>query len=72
MIKIEAVIHTHSFYSTLWSCLKHENEKDIMPEYTPYLKMKIGTIGLIPYAKPGSTELFTYFAERVHDIRWFF
>jgi len=35
---VQAVIHTHSFYSTLWSCLRHENERDIMPEYTPYLR----------------------------------
>ncbi|RSL32186.1 aldolase [Salibacterium salarium] len=64
---IQAVIHTHSFYSTLWSCLKHENEKDIVPSYTPYLRIKIGTIGLVPYGKPGSQKLFDYFAERVND-----
>lgn len=64
---IEAIIHTHSFYSTLWSCLTHENEQDVMPRYTPYLKMRIGTIGLVPYAPPGSEELFDYFAERIHD-----
>jgi len=58
---IQAVIHTHSFYSTLWSCLKHKNVKDIIPPYTPYLKMKLGTIGLIPYAKPGSQSLFDLF-----------
>jgi 3-dehydro-4-phosphotetronate decarboxylase len=64
---IQAVIHTHSFYSTLWSCLPHENEKDIIPSYTPYLKMKLGTVGLIPYAKPGTQKLFEMFEERLHD-----
>jgi L-ribulose-5-phosphate 4-epimerase len=64
---IQAVIHTHSFYSTLWSCLRHENVKDIMPTYTPYLKMKLGTVGLIPYAKPGTQLLFDGFAERIND-----
>ncbi|WP_205685511.1 class II aldolase/adducin family protein [Bacillus salacetis] len=64
---IQAVIHTHSFYSTLWSCMNHENEQDIIPEYTPYLKMKIGTIGLVPYGKPGSRKLFDFFAEKVND-----
>ncbi|MEN6566146.1 MAG: class II aldolase/adducin family protein [Veillonellales bacterium] len=63
---IQAVIHTHSFYSTLWSCLTHENTADIVPAYTPYLRMKVGTIGLIPYAKPGSQELFDAFAARVN------
>lgn len=62
---IGAVIHTHSFYSTLWSCLAHDDPADIVPDYTPYLKMKVGTIGLIPYAKPGSRELFAAFAARV-------
>ncbi len=61
--KIQAVIHTHSFYSTLWSCMKHENIMDCIPEYTPYLKMKLGTVGLVPYGKPGSKELFAYFKE---------
>ena len=64
---IQAVVHTHSFYSTLWSCLKHKNEKDIIPAYTPYLKMKLGTIGLIPYAKPGSQLLFNLFDERINE-----
>jgi len=64
---IQAVIHTHSFYSTLWSCLKHSNEKDIIPSYTPYLKMKLGTVGLVPYGKPGSKELFDFFEERIND-----
>lgn len=64
---IQAVIHTHSYYSTLWSCLKHKNEADIIPNYTPYLKMKLGTVGLVPYAKPGTQELFDYFTERIND-----
>ena len=58
----DAVIHTHSLYATLWSCLAHGKVDDIMPAYTPYLKMRIGKIGIIPYAKPGSTELFANFA----------
>ncbi|WP_219914500.1 class II aldolase/adducin family protein [Thalassobacillus sp. CUG 92003] len=64
---IQSVIHTHSFYSALWSCLNHQNENDIIPEYTPYLRMKIGKIGLVPYAPPGSTKLFEYFEEKVND-----
>lgn len=62
---IGAVIHTHSFYSTLWSCLPQESKTDIVPDYTPYLRMKVGSIGLVPYFKPGSEELFSAFRERV-------
>lgn len=65
--EIQAVIHTHSFYSTIWSCIDHEKEKDCIPAYTPYLGMKLGTVGEIPYAKPGSEELFTAFRERIHN-----
>jgi len=63
--RIQAVIHTHSFYSVLWSCLPHESEADVMSAYTPYLRMRLGTVGLVPYAKPGSKELFDQFAARV-------
>lgn len=61
-----AVIHTHSFYATLYSCLPHEYESSVVPEYTPYLKMKVGNIALVPYAKPGSQELFALFGQQVH------
>jgi len=56
---VAAVIHTHSLYATLWSCLNHENKVDCIPSYTPYLKMKVGTVGIVPYAVPGSAELFS-------------
>ena len=59
--EIQAVIHVHSFYATIFSFLDHPDKTDIVPDYTPYLKMKVGTIGLVPYAKPGSNELFGYF-----------
>lgn len=62
---IQAVIHVHSFYATLWSCLSHEGKKDdVIPAYTPYLGMKLGKIRLVPYAKPGSEELFAAFRAR--------
>lgn len=63
---ITSVLHTHSFYSTLWSCLEHENIVNCIPEYTPYLKMKLGTVGLIPYQKPGTEALFKDFKENIH------
>lgn len=62
---IQAVIHTHSFYSTLWSCIDHDNATDCIPTYTPYLKMKLGTVGLVSYGKPGSAELFEAFGNCV-------
>lgn len=64
---VKAVIHTHGTYSVLWSFTHMENEKDVIPEHTPYLKMKLGTVGLVPYEKPGSEALFVVFGERVGD-----
>lgn len=61
---IKAVIHTHSPYSILWSFVPDLNETDCIPDHTPYLKMKLGTVGMIPYEKPGSQELFAAFRER--------
>lgn len=55
---IKAVLHTHSFYSVLWSMEDVPCISDCVPDYTPYLKMKLGTVGLVDYEKPGSEELF--------------
>lgn len=63
--EIGAVLHTHSFYATLWSCFYHKNTEDCIPDFTPYLKMKLGTVGLVPYGKPGSEDLFAKFKQCV-------
>lgn len=62
---IGAVIHTHSTYCVLWSFQDHLDRKDCIPEYTPYLKMKLGTVGMVPYEAPGSPELFQRFGEYI-------
>lgn len=59
----QIVIHTHSFYTTLVSCLKAgKTAIDGLFSYTPYLRMKTGgNIKLISYHEPGSRELFDEF-----------
>ncbi len=64
---VEAVIHVHSTYAVLWSCIPHRNETDCVPAYTPYLEMTLGKAGLVPYAKPGSPELFDNFERSVNQ-----
>lgn len=59
--EIRAVLHTHSTYSVLWSIVYEGDSKNCIPSHTPYLKMKLGTVGLVPYEKPGSEELFSAF-----------
>lgn len=64
---IKAIIHTHSFYATLWSCLPSIKEQDVIPSYTPYLDMQLGKIQLVPYYKPGTKELFSAFENALSD-----
>lgn len=58
---MQAVIHTHGRYAVLWSCVPTLKEDNCIPAYTPYLNMKLGTVGLIPYASPGTEKLFQEF-----------
>ena len=64
---IEAIIHTHSFYSTLISCLKNQTKAiSNLFSYTPYLKMKTKEkIISVSYNAPGSTDLFSDFEKSV-------
>jgi ribulose-5-phosphate 4-epimerase/fuculose-1-phosphate aldolase len=64
-----AVIHTHSFYATLWSCYKKDICGNVIPKFTPYLEMKLGGITWVPYALPGSPELFELFAKSLNSNR---
>ncbi|OON93265.1 MAG: hypothetical protein ATN31_06790 [Candidatus Epulonipiscioides saccharophilum] len=66
-----AVIHTHSCYSTLWSCLEHEDKINCIPKYTPYLEMKLGAVAIVPYGEPGSDELFRLMHEHVNTADGF-
>ena len=58
---VKAIVHTHSFYSVLMSCLEPDENGILIPKYTPYLEMKVGEIKTVPYAPPGSPALFEAF-----------
>lgn len=60
-----AIIHTHSRYATCWSCVLEDAPTCIIPSPTPYLSMKIGELGFVPYGHPGSDELFSMFQQRM-------
>lgn len=60
-----AVIHTHGEYAVLWSFVPEVDETDVIPPHTPYLRMKLGTVGMIPYEAPGSKALFDAFDARI-------
>lgn len=62
-----AAIRTHSTYSVPWTFIPDPSEYDRIPDRTPYLKVKLSTVGLAPYEKPDSNALFTASRERAHE-----
>lgn len=61
----QAIIHTHSRYATYWSCVLEDAPTCTIPSPTPYLAMKIGELGFVPYEAPGSKALFNAFQQRM-------
>lgn len=51
------VIHLHSTYATALSCLSPDSRTSCVPTYTPYLTMRLGKIGWVPYHIPGDQAL---------------
>lgn len=52
-----AVVHLHSTYATLISCLAGIDPDDAIPPITPYAVMRLGKVPIIPYFRPGSAEI---------------
>ena len=48
-----AVVHLHSTWATALSCLANIDPDDCIPPLTPYVVMRVGTVKLLPYFKPG-------------------
>jgi ribulose-5-phosphate 4-epimerase/fuculose-1-phosphate aldolase len=52
-----AVVHLHSTYATVLSCLADTDPDDAMAPVTPYLMMRVGRVPMVPYHPPGSDAL---------------
>jgi 3-dehydro-4-phosphotetronate decarboxylase len=52
-----AVVHIHSTYATLLSCLADTNSDDAIPPITPYVVMRVGRVPVVPYTKPGDAAV---------------
>lgn len=52
-----AVVHLHSTYATLLSCLAETNPQNAIPPLTPYIIMRVGLVPLLPYVPPGDPEM---------------
>ena len=51
-----AVVHLHSTWATALSCLEDTDPNDCIPPLTPYVVMRVGTVKLVSYVKPGDPE----------------
>jgi 3-dehydro-4-phosphotetronate decarboxylase len=52
-----AVVHLHSTYATLLSCLADVDSQDAIPPITPYVVMRVGRVPVVPYTKPGDAAV---------------
>src|SRR5215471_19360434 len=55
-----AVVHLHSTYSTALSCLSDTDPDDAVPPITPYVVMRVGRVPVVPYTRPGSSDVSVY------------
>jgi ribulose-5-phosphate 4-epimerase/fuculose-1-phosphate aldolase len=52
-----AVVHLHSTYATLISCLAETDPGNAIPPLTPYVIMRVGNVPLLPYRAPGDPDM---------------
>jgi ribulose-5-phosphate 4-epimerase/fuculose-1-phosphate aldolase len=52
-----AVVHLHSTHSVAVSCLADVDASNVIPPITAYYVMRVGTLPLVPYFRPGDRAL---------------
>lgn len=55
--EIGAVVHLHSTYLTALSCRQDLDPDNAIRPFTPYYVMRIGTLPVVPYFRPGSPKI---------------
>ena len=55
--EVKSVVHLHCCYCTASACLTDLDPHNATRPVTPYVVMRMGTVPLIPYYKPGSIHL---------------
>lgn len=54
---VGAVVHLHSHWSVALSTLPETDPDDALPPLTPYARMLLGPVKLLPYFRPGDPEM---------------
>jgi ribulose-5-phosphate 4-epimerase/fuculose-1-phosphate aldolase len=52
-----AIVHLHSTHSTALSCRADLDPANMVPPITPYVVMRVGPVGLVPYGRPGDEQM---------------
>ncbi|MEP7183348.1 MAG: 3-oxo-tetronate 4-phosphate decarboxylase [Betaproteobacteria bacterium] len=52
-----AIVHLHCTCAVAVSCLVHADSRNVLPPLTAYHVMRVGTLPLIPYYRPGDRAL---------------
>jgi ribulose-5-phosphate 4-epimerase/fuculose-1-phosphate aldolase len=52
-----AIVHLHCTCAVAISCLAHADPRNVLPPLTAYHVMRVGTLPLIPYHRPGDRAL---------------
>lgn len=66
-----AIVHLHSTYLTALSCLQGIDTTNAMRAFTPYYVMRVGQLPVIPYYKPGDTNIARELSERALQAKAF-
>jgi len=66
-----AIVHTHSTYLTAISCLEGLDHDNAIRACTPYYVMRIGSLPVIPYLKPGDPQIAVELGKRAKNNRAF-
>lgn len=62
-----AVVHLHSTNAVAVSCLAGMQASDVFPPLTPYSRMRLGSVRLIPYHRPGDPAVATAIADAARE-----
>jgi ribulose-5-phosphate 4-epimerase/fuculose-1-phosphate aldolase len=52
-----AIVHLHCTCAVAVSCLVHADPRNVLPPLTAYHVMRVGTLPLVPYHRPGDRAL---------------
>jgi ribulose-5-phosphate 4-epimerase/fuculose-1-phosphate aldolase len=52
-----AIVHLHCTCAVAVSCLAHADPRNVLPPLTAYHVMRVGTLPLVPYFRPGDRAL---------------